>query len=91
MVLTSLCRFPVHPLNTIMASNKNENSEQYVPPSNNSIYQTFGGWPGFMHSHGLKPWNDDDVQEGKAIVAGMKAQHRQDWDDAQAALKANKK
>ncbi len=35
--------------------------------SNNSIYEPYGGWPGFMLSHGLKPWNSDDVEEGKQI------------------------
>jgi hypothetical protein len=60
LVLTFL--YPISLALPIMASNKNDKSEQYVPPSNNSIYQTYGGWPG--------PWNDDDVQEGKAMWKG---------------------
>ncbi|KAI0069894.1 hypothetical protein K474DRAFT_1609691, partial [Panus rudis PR-1116 ss-1] len=26
----------------------------------------------FMHSYGLKPWNNGDVEEGKAILEGLK-------------------
>jgi hypothetical protein len=73
-----------------MSNNKGSESEQYVPRSNNSIYSSFGGWSGFMHSYGLKPWDLDDVEEGKRIVEGLKAIDRQDWEDEQAA-KANKK
>jgi hypothetical protein len=69
---------------------KASESEQYVPPSNNSIYRPFGGWPGFMHSYGLKPSDPDDVEEGKRIVEGLKAIDKQDWEEKQAE-KANKK
>ena len=71
-------------------ASKGSESEQYVPPSNNSIYAPFGGWPGFMHSYGLKPWDLGDVEEGKSIVEGFKEIHRQDWEEEQAA-KADKK
>jgi hypothetical protein len=60
-------------------------AEKYVPPSNNDIYRPWGGWQGFMHSHGLKPWNTDDVEEGKQIRDAMKEQHRRDWEEEQAA------
>ncbi len=42
---------------------------------------------GFMESYGLKLWNDDDVQEAKAILDGFRK------DDAAAAEadKANTK
>ena len=71
-------------------TSKGSEPEQYVPPSTNSIYAPFGGWPGFMHSYGLKPSDLDDVEEGKRIVEGFKAIDKQDWEERQAA-KANKK
>jgi hypothetical protein len=75
-----------------MANNtsKASDSEQYVPPSDNSIYSPFGGWQGFMHSYGLKPWDLGDVEEGKRILQGLKANDKQDWEEKQAE-KANKK
>jgi hypothetical protein len=36
-----------------------------------SIYKEYGGMQNFMHSYGLKMWNDDDVQEAKAIADEM--------------------
>jgi len=30
-----------------------------------------------MRSHGLDPWNFDDVEEGKAILEGYKALDRE--------------
>jgi len=38
-----------------------------------------------MHSYGLKPSDDDDVEEGKRIIEAFKEQDRQD--DAQAGKK----
>jgi hypothetical protein len=38
-----------------------------------------------MASHGLKPWDHDDVQEGKAILEAFKEQDKCDWQDEQAA------
>lgn len=31
----------------------------------------FQGFQNFLESHGLRIWNDDDVQEGKAILRAM--------------------
>jgi hypothetical protein len=75
-----------------MANNtsKASESEQYVPTSNNSIYSSFGGWEGFMHSYGLKPWDLDDVEEGKMIVEAFKAYDKHEWEEKQAE-KAKKK
>lgn len=73
-----------------MTDNKDSASDEYVPRSNNSIHQGFGGWNNFMHSYGLKPWNPDDVEEGKRIVEAFKEGDKQDWEEQQAA-KANKK
>jgi hypothetical protein len=29
------------------------------------------GFPEFLNSHGLRVWNDEDVQEGRGILQGM--------------------
>ncbi|TFK22442.1 hypothetical protein FA15DRAFT_671486 [Coprinopsis marcescibilis] len=65
------------------SKSQSKNEDQHVPPSNNSIYGPYGGWTGFMHSYGLKPWDNDDVEEAKAILAEMKKMDRLDWEEAQ--------
>lgn len=62
-----------------------KDTAKYVPPSNADVYRPFGGWPGFMHSYGLKPSNLDDVEEGKQIVEQMKENDKMDWEEKQAA------
>lgn len=59
------------------SSSNSNNASSDGGRSNNSYYAPFGGWQGFMHSYGLKPWNDDDVAEGRAILEGMKAADRE--------------
>jgi hypothetical protein len=56
-----------------------------VPRSNNSYIK------GFMHSYGLKPWNDDDVQEGKQIIEKFKELDRMQWEEEQANGQAQRK
>lgn len=46
--------------------------------SNYQYHKEAGGYNNFMHSHGLKPWDDDDVQEGKAILDAFREYDRQD-------------
>ncbi|EAU89475.2 hypothetical protein CC1G_07701 [Coprinopsis cinerea okayama7 len=58
-------------------------SDTYVPLTTYAIHQSYGGWQNFMHSHGLKPWDLDDVEEGKRIVEGIKEGHRLDWEEEQ--------
>ena len=41
-----------------------------------SIYDSFGGYENFMHSYGLKPWDDDDIDEGALIADVLEAQSR---------------
>ncbi|KAF8876823.1 hypothetical protein BD779DRAFT_1559227 [Infundibulicybe gibba] len=65
-------------------------SQTYQPKSNNYYYESFGGWTNFMHSYGLKPWNDDDVEEGKQIVEGFKRQDKFEWEEAQREAKNEK-
>lgn len=40
-------------------------------PAPYSIHKEYGGQQNFMHSYGLKMWNDGDVQEAKAIADEM--------------------
>ncbi|KXN81851.1 hypothetical protein AN958_03620 [Leucoagaricus sp. SymC.cos] len=40
--------------------------------SDYSYYKDFGGYYNFMHSYGLKPYDDNDVQEGKAIIEAFR-------------------
>lgn len=58
-----------------MPSNKSSNTSNY------SIYKPFGGYHGFMASYGLKPWDLDDVEEGKAILEGLKKCAEMEEDD----------
>ncbi|KJZ75913.1 hypothetical protein HIM_04737 [Hirsutella minnesotensis 3608] len=42
------------------------------------ICKSYGGWTSFMQSMGLKPWDDDDAAEGKAIIAAFASDNEQD-------------
>ncbi|KAJ5740989.1 hypothetical protein N7493_000861 [Penicillium malachiteum] len=44
-----------------------------LTPAERAIVKTYGSWSQFMFSFGLKPWNDDDVQEGKRILEAFAA------------------
>ncbi|TFL00210.1 hypothetical protein BDV98DRAFT_570160 [Pterulicium gracile] len=68
-------------------NNNNSGSDKYVEPSDSSFYKGYGGQKAFLECHGLKIWNDDDIQEGKAILRAMKAADREDWEAEQAAKK----
>ncbi|KAL4254884.1 hypothetical protein ABKN59_004290 [Abortiporus biennis] len=59
--------------NSVPSRNSNINSSRsrVNPNSNNSLYRSYGGWPNYMHSHGLRPWNVDDVDEGRAITQAL--------------------
>ncbi|KAF9456842.1 hypothetical protein BDZ94DRAFT_1274639 [Collybia nuda] len=70
-------------------SDSSNTSNAYAEKSNNSYYKSYGGWPNFMASHGLKPWNPDDVEEGHQIIQAFKDHDRQDWEEAQAAAKTS--
>lgn len=32
------------------------------------VVKSYGSWTQFMHSFGLKPWEDNDAKEGLAIA-----------------------
>jgi len=51
------------------ATSSSSSGTTSAPKSDYQYYKAYGGWHGFMHSHGLKPWDAGDPQEGKAIVA----------------------
>jgi len=38
------------------------------------VKQSYGSWSNFMVSFGLKPWNQDDLEEALAISRSMKQQ-----------------
>ncbi|KAK5807022.1 hypothetical protein VI817_001280 [Penicillium citrinum] len=42
--------------------------EPILTPEQRTIVKQYGGWTAFMQCFGLKPWEDDDVQEGLAIL-----------------------
>ncbi|CAK7229694.1 hypothetical protein SEUCBS140593_007333, partial [Sporothrix eucalyptigena] len=42
-----------------------------LTPAEREIVKSFGGWTAFMQCYGLKPYDDDDIQEAKAIVEEM--------------------
>ncbi|CAL1704117.1 unnamed protein product [Somion occarium] len=53
-------------------------SEQDIPLHTDagfSSYDSFGGYENFMHSYGLKPWEDDDIEEGQAIAEVLEKDH----------------
>lgn len=47
--------------------------EPPLTPAERAIVQSYGGWTQFMHSFGLKPWDFDDIDEAKQIVASLAA------------------
>jgi hypothetical protein len=44
-------------------------TEPPLTPAERAIVKGYGGWTQFMMSYGLKPWDEDDVEEGKQILA----------------------
>ncbi|OQD93320.1 hypothetical protein PENSOL_c033G01693 [Penicillium solitum] len=39
-----------------------------LTPAERAIVKSYGGWTSFMQSFGLKPWENDDAEEGKRIL-----------------------
>ncbi|KAH9080426.1 hypothetical protein EDB83DRAFT_2215474 [Lactarius deliciosus] len=42
------------------------------PKTNYELTKPYGCMQEFMHSYGLKTWDDDDIQEAEAIFDGFK-------------------
>ncbi|PHH92768.1 hypothetical protein CDD83_5174 [Cordyceps sp. RAO-2017] len=47
-----------------------------------AIVKSYGGWTSFMRCMGLKPWEEEDVAEGKAILRAFVAGDEEDEADA---------
>ena len=67
------------------ASKSNAQNSNMRKPTLNSMYATCGGWYNFLLSYGLKPWDPDDVEEGKRIAQGMLEYALQDWEESMKA------
>ena len=67
------------------SSKSNAQSSGMPKPTLNSIYATCGGWYNVLLSYGLKPWNPDDVEEGKRIAQAMLESALQDWKESMKA------
>lgn len=59
-------------------SDKTSSNSGYKEKSNYAYYKDFGGFNNFMHSYGLKPWDHDDIQEGKAIIQAFREHDREE-------------
>ncbi|KAJ5521072.1 hypothetical protein N7463_001525 [Penicillium fimorum] len=42
--------------------------QPFLTPAERVIVKSYGGWTYFMQCFGLKPWDDDDAEEGKKIL-----------------------
>ena len=56
-----------------MASSKPSASKSSTEkqPTLNTVYKEYGGFQNFLHCHGLRMRNHEDMEEGKAIAAKM--------------------
>jgi len=73
----------IMPTNT--TSNSNTQSSGKPKPTLNSLYASFGGWQNFLLSYGLKPYDDDDVEEGRRIAQELLKNNLEEWE---ASMKA---
>ena len=58
--------------NKSSASNLSASDVSSGPKTDYEYTKPYGGMKGFMESYGLKLWDDDDVQEAKAILDGFR-------------------
>lgn len=49
-------------------------TEPPLTPDERKVVKEYDNWTHFMQSYELKPWDQDDVDEGKAILEGLAAQ-----------------
>ncbi|KAE8355987.1 hypothetical protein BDV28DRAFT_145631 [Aspergillus coremiiformis] len=42
-----------------------------LTPAERAIVQSYGDWTNFLMSYGLKPWNNEDAEEGKRILESL--------------------
>ena len=70
----------------IMSANQSMTQPGGKPkPTLNSIYDSFGGRNNFLRSYGLKPYDADDVEEGKEIAQTMLGHDWEDWEECRKA------
>jgi hypothetical protein len=82
---------PKQPSSASSTAGSGKPAGAYKEPSNNSIYKDYGGYMNFLHCHGLRVWNMEDVDEGHKIVDEIKQNMREDHEAAQAAAKPTTK
>ena len=51
---------------------REEHSTRVAMSREQIVRKSFGSWPNFMASYGLKVWDDDDVRQGNAILDEMR-------------------
>jgi hypothetical protein len=56
-----------------MSANLSIYLEPPLTPAERAIVKSYGGWTQFMISFGLKPYELDDIDEAKSIVASLAA------------------
>ncbi|CEO58338.1 hypothetical protein PMG11_03068 [Penicillium brasilianum] len=49
-----------------------------LSPAERQIVKSYGGWTQFLLSFGLKPWKDDDEEEGMRILRAFAADNGED-------------
>ncbi|KAJ5189989.1 hypothetical protein N7491_007970 [Penicillium cf. griseofulvum] len=42
-----------------------------LTPAERAIVKSYGGWTYFMQAFGLKPWEAEDVEQGKRILVAF--------------------
>jgi hypothetical protein len=67
------------------ASNTNDIQTSVDKSKYQTIKEGWGNWPNFMASYGLKTWDQDDVDEGNAILEHMMEEDRRASNEAKAA------
>ncbi|QPH18539.1 hypothetical protein C2857_003607 [Epichloe festucae Fl1] len=58
-----------------------------LTPPERAICKSYGGWTNFMASMGLKPWEDGDAEEGKAIIAALASSDQEGEDKAAVSFR----
>ncbi|KAJ4411619.1 hypothetical protein N0V82_008988 [Gnomoniopsis sp. IMI 355080] len=61
-----------------------------LTPGERVVVKSYGGWTPFMQSMGLKPWKDEDAQEGKQIAATFAAGNEDDKTNSSSSKSGTK-
>jgi hypothetical protein len=86
-----------HHINSISTSKMPPSTSASAGPQPKDMSQDAwlkqGGWTSmkhFLESYNLKLWEDDDDQEGQAIIRAMRQQEQEDWEEEQREKEAQK-